>query len=119
MKMILKGGILLLLLAMISCAKEVLHPTEVYRTKDLKIEFLDFTDSRCPLNANCIWEGEAEVFLRATSGKNVSNFSLKNTGSDTVLYGYQITFEALLPYPESGKEIAPADKEVKLKVEKQ
>ena len=64
----------------VSCKKETLNPREVYRADDLCIEFTDFSDSRCPHNADCIWAGEAEVFLKATSGDISVDFSLKGLG---------------------------------------
>jgi hypothetical protein len=112
--LILMFGILLFTAA--SCKKEELNPKEVYRTNDLCIEFVNFNDSRCPNNANCVWAGEAEVFLKATSGNESVDFSLKGLGSDTVLFGHNIEFVDLLPYPEAGVEVSFEDKELTLNV---
>ncbi|MBI3134172.1 MAG: hypothetical protein HYZ14_05790 [Bacteroidetes bacterium] len=113
-KMMLILGVMLF--TTLSCDKEKLNPNEVYSSKDLKIEFRDFTDSRCPQNVNCIWAGEAEVFLKATSGDESIAFSLKGLGADTVLFGHTIEFVDLLPYPEAGVEQSFEDEEVILNV---
>lgn len=102
----------------VACEKEELNTGEVYRSKDLKIEFADYTDSRCPLNADCIWEGEASVYLNVESGNEETSFTLAGIGHDTTVFGHKIELVDLLPYPESGKEISFKDKEVKLKVTK-
>ncbi|MBK9190107.1 MAG: hypothetical protein IPM77_00680 [Crocinitomicaceae bacterium] len=102
----------------VACEKEQLNTGEVYRSKELKIEFRDYTDSRCPIGTNCIWEGEASVYLKAESGDEETSFTLSGIGNDTTVFGHKIVLEDLLPYPEEGKEISFKDKEVKLKVSK-
>lgn len=102
-----------------ACKKEYLKPTEVYKNKDLKIEFKDFSDSRCPYNVECITSGEAIVYLEAESGGEKVDFSLVGQGSDTILFGYRIEFVDLLPYPGSGEDVSFKDKKLKLNVTKQ
>lgn len=109
---------LLFIVLFAGCQKEVLHTSEVYRSKDLKIEFKDYTDSRCPINTDCIWAGEASVYLQAKSNGQTASFVLNGLGSDTTLFGYQIELVDLLPYPEHGKEINFNDKKVVLNVTK-
>lgn len=115
----MKIGIALLILVILaSCEKETLNPTEVYRSRDLKIEFMDYTDSRCPLNANCIWEGQAEVYLGVESGKDKTEFMMTGIGSDTTVFGHNIKFVDLLPYPEEGVEESFKNKELIIQVSK-
>jgi hypothetical protein len=116
-----KSGIIVgmvFLLIGTSCEKEILETNEVYRSKDLKIEFKDYTDSRCPTGAVCIWEGETEVYLLAESNGQSEGFLLTGLGDDTTIFGHSIELVDLQPYPQSGVEIAFKDKEVKLKVTK-
>lgn len=109
---------LLMLVILAACEKDTLNPNEVYRSRDLKIEFMDFTDSRCPLNANCIWEGEAEVYLKAESGNEKTEFKMTGIGSDTTVFGHKIKFVDLLPYPEDGLEETFKNKELIIQVSK-
>jgi hypothetical protein len=112
--LILIVGAMLLMAA--SCKKEAVNRGEVYRDGDFSIQFTDFTDSRCPQDAECIWAGEAVVFLKAASGETNIDFSLRGLGSDTTLMGYKIEFVDLLPYPETGVEQTLEDKELTLNV---
>jgi hypothetical protein len=109
---------LMFLLIGTACEKEDLETNEVYRSKDLKIEFKDYTDSRCPIGDVCIWEGEAEVYLEAKSNGQSESFFLNGLGDDTTIFGHSIELIDLQPYPQSGVEIEFKDKEVKLKVTK-
>lgn len=68
------------------------------------------SDSRCPSNVVCVWEGNAAVrfFFRADSV--LTEFVLNTHGgiqfrSDTVISGYQIELLGLSPYPEDPGEI--------------
>lgn len=110
-------GFLLLLIGT-SCKKETLKINEVYHSKNLKLEFRDYNDGRCPLNANCIWVGEAEVYLHAESNEETASIKLTGIGDDTTLFGHRIELVDLLPYPEAGVEIGEGKKEVKLNVTK-
>ena len=62
-------------------------------------------DSRCPVNAVCIWQGTAIAKFSVTVNDRqqpitLSTFSLPGFPSDTILMGYKIEFVNLLPYPE-------------------
>lgn len=109
---------ILFLLTGTACEKETLKTNEIYRSKDLKIEFKDYTDSRCPSDAICVWEGEAEVYLQAESNGQSESFFLNGLGDDTIVFGHTIELIDLQPYPESGVEVPFKNKEVKLKVTK-
>jgi hypothetical protein len=68
------------------------------------------SDSRCPSNVDCFWEGNAQVrfFFRADS--ILTEFVLNTHGgnpfrSDTVISGYEIQLLGLSPYPEDPGEI--------------
>lgn len=101
-----------------SCEKETITPRQVYRNGDIKIEFNDFTDSRCPEGTQCVWEGEAIVFLTISDKNESFDFSLNGIGSDTTLLNHHIEFVDLLPYPKEGETVEFDDKELKLNVTK-
>lgn len=111
------AAILVLILTM-ACQKETLTSNQVYQSKDLTIEFKDYTDSRCPNGATCFWEGEAEVYLEAISNGNSVSFYLTGLGADTTVFGHHVELVDLLPYPENGVADNFEDKEVVLKVSK-
>jgi len=70
-------------------------------------------DSRCPIDALCVWEGDATlvVSLRAASGER-QWFEL-HTGGDrpreTSFAGYTVRLIDLLPAQRSDRAIPPAD----------
>lgn len=70
---------------------------------DLFVQFdTIFSDSRCPHNASCIWEGNAEVGLSITYNKELDTMRLNtNPKMDQakVAYGYKFQLVKLMPYP--------------------
>ncbi|MES1218952.1 MAG: hypothetical protein ABUT20_25825 [Bacteroidota bacterium] len=84
------------------------------------------SDSRCPANAVCIWQGTAVARFSFTKNKDTHTFNLATINmapayhKDTTIAGYKIEFINLLPYP--GTYTAPApDHQIKaeLKITKQ
>ena len=77
------------------------------------------SDSRCPINANCVWEGEATVELAI--GDQTLTLSLhaghpeKSTGKAG---DYTVKLLEVSPYPELGKDIPAGAYEIKLEVTK-
>ena len=84
------------------------------------------SDSRCPANAICIWQGSATATFSFTKNDNTHRFNLStitmepNYTKDTVLAGYKIELINLLPYPGTFTPPAP-DSQIKaeLKITKQ
>lgn len=59
-------------------------------------------DSRCPINVECIWAGNARAKFILNSNNYLSGFSLNtSTGfrNDTIISGYDIKLIELKPYP--------------------
>jgi hypothetical protein len=64
-------------------------------------------ESRCPINAICIWEGYATAKFTLTSGGTIHTFSLSTLLSnksivlqnDTTFNGIKIALANLVPYP--------------------
>ena len=76
-----------------------------------------YDDSRCPMNAQCIWAGAYEVGINLTSGDNIQRLKLgtyPGQAADTLLHGIEINVLDLLPYPDILKPTAPEDREVKV-----
>jgi hypothetical protein len=69
-------------------------------------------DSRCPIDANCVWAGDATVTIalwRSGSAAEARELHTLPNGS-RISYGkYVIELTALAPYPRSGHQIAVSD----------
>lgn len=84
------------------------------------------SDSRCPANAICIWQGTATARFSLTKNKETKTFVLSTLNQpptyvkDTILMGYKIEFINLSPYPGTAPVPVPADKlKAELKITKQ
>lgn len=73
--------------------------------RKLSIKFISIVeDSRCPINARCIWAGNAKIKLAVSKRKaGAKTFEIElNTGlkPDTLtVFGYEIKFVDLSPHP--------------------
>jgi hypothetical protein len=68
------------------------------------------SDSRCPSNVQCFWEGNAEVRFLFTVDSIQTDFVLNTHGgmqfnTDTIIGGYEIKLLRLSPYPKDPGEI--------------
>ena len=59
------------------------------------VTFVDVSDSRCPRNATCVWEGEVSVKLSVNS----ESVTIKVPGPATA-GGYRIEVREVTPYPD-------------------
>lgn len=77
-------------------------------------------DSRCPIDVECIWAGNAEVQFLFKSALQQTKFNLNTTLSpgDTTIDGYKIMLVALLPFPVSGHQILPDKYYAQISVQK-
>jgi hypothetical protein len=70
------------------------------------------SDSRCPMDALCVWAGEGIVAVRLSqSGSDQAERELKTapSGSEATYGSYSITLITLQPYPRSDRAIQPND----------
>ena len=84
---------------------------ELQRT-GLRVTFQRFlADSRCPINAICVWEGDAAVSVRLQRNGLTSDQELHTSarmGATSVAFeGYEIRLFGLTPAPEEGKPRPP------------
>jgi hypothetical protein len=74
----------------------------------ITVEFFDVTaDSRCPMDAMCIWPGDAEVILKLTNGSKSEEIKL-HTFLQPSFYrfgDYLIQLKSMAPYPISTHKI--------------
>ena len=84
------------------------------------------SDSRCPANAMCIWQGAATATFSFTKNGDSHRFNLStitmkpNYTKDTVIAGYKIEFINLLPYPGTVADPIPdSQRKAELKITKQ
>jgi hypothetical protein len=95
--------------------------------EDLKLCFeAVVSDSRCPANAVCIWQGAATATFSFTKNGdnhrfNLSTLTLKPIYTkDTIIAGYKIEFLDITPYPGTTADPIPnSQKKAKLKITKQ
>lgn len=84
------------------------------------------SDSRCPANAMCVWQGTAVAKFSLTKNNETSSFELAtinmspNYHKDTTIMGYKIDFINLSPYPGTVPTPIPADQiKAELKITRQ
>ena len=109
------------------------EPVEIYLgetishcEENISITFVELiSDSRCPANANCIWQGMIEVKIAVAIEGKESTFQLSsepNYGSKLPrtqeLEGYQITLENAIPYPVIGQKVNDKDRIVVVSIQK-
>jgi len=87
---------------------------------DLSLSFDSLNDSRCPIGAACVWEGNARVKLHIKqSRKGTSTFWLNTHSSfltDTVVNGLHFELIDVLPYPEVDVDYSLDDIILQLKI---
>jgi hypothetical protein len=87
---------------------------------DIRITFRDvIADSRCPLDADCVWEGDAEVRLEVRAGNGPSTAVTLHTAlapRSAKFADHTIGLIGVLPAPTLGGRIRPEDYVVVLRV---
>lgn len=88
----------------------------VFADAKLEVQFSGIaSDSRCPVDATCVWAGEIVVQLAVRSAGKTTQHLVKENESATV-DGYTVTILQVMPARSSSQRIAPADYRVTLKV---
>ena len=74
----------------------------------LTIRFLELIeDSRCPVDTNCVWAGNATIKVRVSRNGRNRDLTLETNGQNNSVkaHGYSIKFVALTPVPRSNIRI--------------
>jgi hypothetical protein len=69
-------------------------------------------DSRCPIDAICVWAGDATVAVSLSRSGTVAQSSelhTQPTGSQISYSDYTISLTELTPYPRSSQKTPPGD----------
>lgn len=98
--------------------------TVQFRPNAPALTFLSITeDSRCPMNAACIWRGRAVAAFRAISEGKELDFSLSDYDNtylyprqSTWFFGHRIELLEVTPWPDSAA-IPQGDYRVKVRVD--
>ena len=104
---------------------DALNNLTVYEEGNIKITLINVIDGRCPENANCTWQGNAEVLMEFEKGNQLMEFKLNTAGmineefnfpiSATIL-NLNIALIDLQPYPVSVAPIPLEDYVISLEV---
>jgi len=74
----------------------VIDQNTVYTHGNIAIEVISFTDSRCPQDVQCIWEGELGVILKVSSQGQVEEVILgEKTRPSAQAFGYTLTIGSI------------------------
>jgi hypothetical protein len=100
-----------------------LRPSESVSVENTDVELrfeVVTSDSRCPADAICVWQGDATaVFSARQSGGSSSSLTLHTTGEDrrASASGLTLTLVRLDPYPYASRPISPSDYRALLRVD--
>jgi hypothetical protein len=88
-------------------------PGDVVLLGSLRLAFLEMSeDSRCPIDAVCVWQGNAAVRIAVGLGRGVSLPRTLNTSEpdESVDFGgYRVRLLQVQPAPRAGVPIPPED----------
>ena len=86
---------------------------------ELEIGFSDVpTDSRCPIDAMCVWAGDGEVKLNLKKDGSSKSISLHTTLEPkiTLIDNYEIRLNQLLPSRRASEQIKPEQYIIEIKI---
>jgi len=78
------------------------------------------SDSRCPIGAVCVWEGDAAVEIGLTAGTGPTQAFVVHSALDprfADFAGVRVTLVGLAPLPREGQAIDPYDYIARFRVE--
>ncbi|OPB87141.1 MULTISPECIES: hypothetical protein [Elizabethkingia] len=88
----------------------------------LKIKFVDVPeDSRCPMNARCIWIGNARIKLKVNNQTlilDTQDMPDRKYAKTQILGGYRYTLESIQPDRVTNIELKKSDYSISVRVEK-
>jgi hypothetical protein len=88
--------------------------------QDLQIKIANLTDSRCPSDVTCVWQGEVKILVDINkNSQNLGNFSLSLNDKSLAARSfdhYTIQLIKVDPYPISAKKTHLSDYDITLKL---
>jgi len=127
----LLAGVLIALLAA-ACAPLVIPGKVMLKlgqsagdaSQSVEITFIEvLEDSRCPVDAVCIWAGRVKVLLEIGYGTEIQQYTLTlgqllEGDIDSIAVGeYMITLIRVDPYPLVSQPVDPADYQITLNIQ--
>lgn len=85
-----------------------INKQKTFPRSDLTVRFASLVeDSRCPVNATCVWAGNARIRIEVGKGRAKKTFELNtNAGQKSAIYkGYKIELVSLTPEPRENIRI--------------
>ena len=78
------------------------------------------SDSRCPVNVNCIWEGNAQIEVAVECAGRTETVELNTTGpkQSAEAEGYSIKLIELKPVPRASEKTKPAEYKATLELKR-
>ena len=97
-------------------------------TKLATLIFQEYSDSRCPANVNCIWEGVAQAKFKLKTTQNEQNIELCLGGCDVITKPtnqefnvngviYTVKLIEITPYPGTSQANEKAEATIEMPVE--
>ena len=84
----------------------------------ITVRFVGVTeDSRCPVGATCVWQGEAKAQLAIAISQVTSQVTLVE-GDNTIAGGYRVTLVRVEPRPADGARIVADQYRATLKIDR-
>lgn len=91
---------------------------KTYEFMDCELTLTDIKDSRCPLNVNCVWEGEASLTFKLEKEDSDSSFTISTQDKiDYTFSNYALKVLEVAPHPSSTDEIDKEDYRISVRIE--
>ncbi|MBU1178144.1 hypothetical protein KJ903_02900 [Patescibacteria group bacterium] len=102
-----------------------MNESVIVESEQIKITFLEVTsDSRCPVDVNCVWSGEATIKINVEKAENdLGDYSISTIPNEIArsvvrMDLYEIDLMDIKPARKSDEEIKASDYEITLKINK-
>lgn len=109
------------MITLTGCEKEELKVGDKFKEDGITVEVISVSDSRCPEDVVCVWEGEATVQLKMTGDEGEHQFYLDLLESyyakDTIIGSHKIILQDVLPYPVNSDQSTTDNSKKKVKID--
>lgn len=95
-----------------------LKPGKTYEFMGYELTLKSINDSRCPLDVECVWEGEARLTFELEVEDADSSFVLSTQDKLEYRFSeYTLRLLDVAPYPVSDKDIDQEDYRISIRIE--